>query len=171
MANETVLRRRAELLHDNIRLAAEVFVAAGIVVEQDGAGTCTDAHRGRLRRSLMIWAMRAEAWHAWADATVDQANQQLYWYWKAVGRCHPGLRVITRQRNTTLAEHWSALPGAPIHPVADLADWRPVPIQLDPAWPNPLELLKQWTITSADLDAYQYGVLVRALEIVNFSPR
>jgi hypothetical protein len=148
-AAEAAHRRRARLFGTDARLAAEVFVAAGVVVEQDQAGSCTEIHRARFRRSLTRWAMRANAHGEWAKATEAQANQRLTCYWRAVSRHHARLRELTRQ-------------GA-----VDVSGWRPEPITLDPGWPSPLELLKHWAVDRHAADAHEYGVLVRALEIVN----
>ena len=142
---EAAHRRRTQLFSSEARLAAEVFLAAGVVVEQDAAGSCTEMHLARFRRSLTRWAMRAQAYSEWAKATEAQANQRLECYWGVVLRHHRQLREAAETGR------------------ADLSDWRPEPVALDPPWPSPLELLKYWAVDRGTAD--EYGVLARALKI------
>jgi hypothetical protein len=137
--------RRAAMLSRH-RLANEIIQAAGTVVAEKAAGTCTEAHKTRFRRSLSRWEMGVKAHGAWAQATADEANVLLSCYWNAA--CE------------WLDKHDTALGPAS----------EPERITLNPRWPSPLELLKHWTITRDAADAGEYGVLVRALEIVNFAP-
>ena len=137
--------RRAAMLSRH-RLANEIIQAAGTVVAEEAAGTCTEAHKTRFRRSLSRWEMGVKAHGAWAQATADEADVLRSCYWNA-------------------ACEWLAKHDATPSPASE-----PERITLNPTWPSPLELLKHWTINRDAADAGEYGVLVRALEIVNFAP-
>src|SRR5690242_21775300 len=56
--------RRASLLSRH-RLANEIIQAAGAVVAEKAAGTCTEAHKTRFRRSLSRWEMGVKAHGEW----------------------------------------------------------------------------------------------------------
>jgi hypothetical protein len=145
MVNQATSLRRAAMLCRH-RLANEIIQAAGSVVAEKKADTCTEAHKARFRRSLTRWNLGVKAHGEWAQATADEANVLLECYWDAASGWHD-------KRNRTLS------PAS-----------KPERITLNPAWPSPLELLKHWTINRDAADADEYGVLVRALEIVNFAP-
>lgn len=143
--NRAAHLRRASLFSTGGRLAAEVSVAARIVVVQHEAGTGTAADQIRFLRAKEEWGSQARAQGERAQADVDAANEQLERYREAVLRWHTGLRGAKR---------------------AEVGDWRPEPVTLDPAWPTPLEMLRLW-MNETSVDPGEYGVIARALEIVN----
>lgn len=133
-------------LFENGRLPVEILLAANAVVDNQARGSLTKSHRNRLTTALMTWATRVQVQEARVDAAVARANQQLAHYWDSARWHHLRLRHANPE---------------------ELRDWRPADICLDQPWPDPLELLKDWTLRHGDPDAKQYGVLLRALEIVN----
>lgn len=142
---EAASRSRSQLF-ENSRLPVEIFLAAGAVVAHEATGTFTRAHADRFQAALMTWAAQVQVQGARVEATVARANQRLAHYRESVLRHHVQLRRATQP--------------------PDLSGWCS-PIQLEPAWHHPLELLKHWALRHGDPDNQQYGVLVRALEIVN----
>lgn len=138
--NRAAHLRQAHLFGTGGRLAAEISVAARVVVTHEAEGNRTDADQIRFCRALHQWNAQASAQGKWAEAAVDDANVQLNVYRAKILRWHTGLRSRGR---------------------ADLPDWEPDPVTLDPAWPNPLELLRVWKGEG------EYGVISRALEIVD----
>jgi hypothetical protein len=134
-------------LFENSRLPVEILLAANAVVDNESSGKLTSSHKNRLTTALMTWATRVQVRKARVTAAVARANQLLAHYWDVAKRHHIRLRGD----------------DAP-----ELRAWRPSDITLNQPWPEkPLELLKRWTIEHGDPDAKQYGVLLRALEIVN----
>ena len=133
-------------LFENSRLPVEILLAANAVVDNKASDKLTSGHKNRLTTALMTWATRVQVREARVTAAVARANQLLAHYWD-VARWH---HIRLRQASET-----------------ELRAWHPADITLNQPWPNPLELLKRWTIEHGDPDAKQYGVLLRALEIVN----
>jgi hypothetical protein len=156
-----------QIFREGSRLAVEVFQAAGAVVARQRAAASPEAGGPRLRHALSVWTALCKVHGAAIKAAEHRADQRMTCYWNAVRHHHSDLRAISAERRSRLVTLWSQ-PGHPVREVAaDLAEWSPERIRLDPAWPEPLELLRQWAVTRSDSDAYHYGVLVEALELLN----
>jgi hypothetical protein len=151
-------RRRARLTRRHADLVAEINLRALALVERHRRHPEDDAiQRNRFLAALAEWSAAVTAQRPQVEELTARGNAVLNHYWSVVCRSHPMLRRLAEHGDEWLAR---AADGGMV-PI-DISRWRPAPLDTDPVWAEPAQLL----LLPAAPAAAGSGALPTALRLV-----